>query len=79
MPGVRQGQKRVGEAGFNLILGRCPYTLRKYRAGGGDLVQPSRDRIDHGGDFFADGVPQQGGEEVGGAADGLCEPHTPLG
>jgi len=44
---------QLGEAG-------SPYTLRKYGAGGGDLAQHGRDRIDQGYDLFADGVPATG-------------------
>jgi hypothetical protein len=39
---------------------RSPYTLRKYGAGGGDLAQHGRDRIDQCCDLFADGVPATG-------------------
>jgi hypothetical protein len=37
-----------------------PYTLRKYRACGGDLAQHGRGRIDQCCDLFADGVPATG-------------------
>jgi Integrase core domain len=43
-----------------LVLGDCSYTLRKSRAGGGDLAQHGRDRIDQCCDLFADGVPATG-------------------
>jgi hypothetical protein len=41
-------------------IGVQPAGRDEHRAAAGDLAQHGRDRIDQGGDLFADGVPATG-------------------
>jgi len=76
-PGDDQNRRLARVVG-QLEKAVSPYTLRKYGACGSDLTQHGRDRIDQGAAILlADGVPVTGVGMRSGAADGLCELHTP--
>jgi hypothetical protein len=56
-----------------VTLSVAPYTLRKYGAGGADLAQHGRDRIDQD-DGLRMASRKRVGRRQGRAAYGLCEP-----